>query len=74
MKITKIEFERLYSKDISKKDYDDTITKINERFAEICNEISELKDRCDLLEIKKTHHLQDQINCLQDDIRRLESE
>lgn len=39
MKITKEQFDKLYSKDVSKKEYDNIISKIDERFAEICNKI-----------------------------------
>lgn len=39
MKITQEQFNRIYSKNITKKEYDDIITQINERFNEICNKI-----------------------------------
>ena len=39
MKITKAEFDKLYTDDISKKEYDAIISKIDERFQEICEVI-----------------------------------
>lgn len=36
MKITKEQFNRIYSKNVSKRDFDNIISKIDERFAEIC--------------------------------------
>lgn len=45
MKITKEEFYKLYSEDITKKEYDTIISKIDIRFNEICVAIIPKRDR-----------------------------
>lgn len=45
MKITKEEFDKLYSDDIRKKEYDAIIVKINDRFSEIVKTLLPDRDR-----------------------------
>jgi len=46
MKIAKSEFDRLYSENITKAEYDNIIGKVNERFVEICQTIIPKKPGC----------------------------